>query len=144
MLASTTYHMQAVVKMGDGSNYTDGDHTFTTGAIPADRLPNLSTQLTGVGTPSPGIELLSLQPFNPKGGGNPLLAVATDLAGNVIWYYDLPANTAPFPIKPLPNGHMLVLAAPFEGQTGEVNDLREIDLAGNIIHQVTIDEIDKS
>jgi hypothetical protein len=144
MLASTTYHMQAVVKMADGSNYMDGDHTFATGAIPADRLPNISTLLTGVGTPSPGIELLSLQPFNPKGGGNPLLAVATDLAGNVIWYYDLPANTAPFPIKPLPNGHMLVLAAPFEGQTGGANDLREIDLAGNIIHQVTIDEINKS
>jgi arylsulfate sulfotransferase len=144
MLASTKYHMQAVVSMADGSKYTDGDHTFLAGAIPADRLPNISTQLSGVGTPSPGIELLSLQPFNPKGGGNPLLAVATDMAGNVIWYYDLPANTAPFPIKPLPNGHMLVLTAPFEGQVGGVNDIREIDLAGNIIHQVLLTDIDNS
>ena len=144
MRASSTYHMRAHVKRADGSVFTDADHTFTTGAIPANRVPNIATELSGIGTPDPGIELLSLQPFNPQAGGNSLLAVATDLAGNVIWYYELPANTAPFPIKPLPNGHMLVLAAPFEGTTGGANDMREIDLAGNIIHQITITDINSS
>jgi arylsulfate sulfotransferase len=135
MHASTTYHMQAVVHMPDGSQYTDADHTFMTGAIPADRLPNINTQLTGVGTQSPGVELLSLTQSDTQ---NLLCAVATDLTGNVIWYYDLPAGTSVTPIKTLPNGHMLLLTA------GAVNDVREIDLAGNLIHQITLNEINQS
>jgi arylsulfate sulfotransferase len=135
MLASTSYHMQAVVDLGNGSQYTDADHTFMTGAIPADILPNISTQLTGVGAPSPGVELLSLVLTNP---GNPLCALATDLAGNVIWYYPLPTGAFAEPIKLLPNGHMLVLTG------GTVNDIREIDLAGNMINYVTDNEINES
>lgn len=125
MLASTTYHMQAVTQLPDGSQVTDSDHTFVTGAIPADVLPNISVQLTGIGTPSPGVELLSLTQSATQ---NFLCAVATDLAGNVIWYYGLPTGAFVQPIKLLPNGHMLM-------ETG--GDIREIDLAGNIIHQVT-------
>ena len=135
MLASTSYHMQAVVDPGNGSQYTDADHTFMTGAIPADILPNISTQLTGVGAPSPGVELLSLVLTNP---GNPLCALATDLAGNVIWYYPLPTGAYVEPIKLLPNGHMLLLTG------GSINDIREIDLAGNIINQITLNSINQS
>jgi arylsulfate sulfotransferase len=138
MRASTTYHMQAVVEMSDGSQYADADHTFTTGAIPADMLPpNITTQLTGVGSPSPGIELLSLALEN-TGPQNLLCAVATDLAGNVVWYYALPVGASATPIKLLPNGHMLLLTA------GTVNDIREIDLAGNLVHQITLGEINAS
>jgi hypothetical protein len=142
MRASTTYHMQAIVSLPDGSQYSDADHTFTTGPIPASRLPNLSTQLTGVGTASPGVELMSLYPAVPPSSDDLLWAFVTDLAGNVIWYYDLPANTAPFPIKLLPNGHMLLVAAQY--QQGGVNDIREIDLAGVMIHRVTLDAINQS
>lgn len=137
MRVNTTYHMQAVVEMSDGSQYTDADHTFTTGAIPADMLPNLNSQLTGVGSPSPGIELLSLV-LDATGPQNLLCAVATDLTGNVVWYYALPVGASVTPIKLLPNGHMLLLTA------GTVNDIREIDLAGNLIHQVTLSEINTS
>ena len=135
MRESTPYHMRAVVNFADGSKYTDADHTFVTGAIPTDLRPDISAQLTGVGTPSPGIELLSLYPTS---SANLLYAVATDLAGNVIWYYKLPNGAYPFPIKLLPNGHMLIVTG------GTVNDVREIDLAGNIIHQITVDSIDAS
>jgi len=132
MLSSTTYHMQAVIQLPNGSQLMDSDQTFVTGAIPASVLPSITTQFTGVDTPSPGVELLSLIP-NPT--PNLLNAVATDLAGNVIWYYNLPAGAYPFPIKLLPNGHMLVVTG------GSVNDIREIDLAGNIIHQITAQQV---
>ena len=135
MRAMTTYHMQAVIELADGSQVLDADHTFTTGAIPANQLPNISSQLTGVGTPSPGVELLSL---NQSKTENLLCAVATDLAGNVIWYYGLPAGASVQPIKLLPDGHMLLLTY------GSVNDIREIDLAGNIIYQITLDAINES
>jgi arylsulfate sulfotransferase len=135
MRASTTYHMQAIIQLPDGSQVKDSDHTFTTGAIPAGALPNISTQLTGVGTLSPGVELLSLTLSNSQ---TALCAVATDLAGNVIWYYDLPIGVYPEPIKLLPNGHMLLITA------GLANDVREIDLAGNIINQVTTNQITAS
>ncbi len=135
MRASTPYHMQALIDMASGAQVADTDHTFTTGAIPADRLPTITTQLTGAGTPNAGVELLSLIQENTQ---NLICAVATDLAGNVIWYYDLPLGDYPFPIKLLPNGHFLVLTE------GNDNDVREIDLAGNIIHQVTIDQINAS
>lgn len=135
MRANTTYDMRAVIHLPDGSQVTDLDHTFTTGTIPADRLPNITTQLTGAGTPSPGVELLSLIQSKTQ---NLLCAVATDLAGNVIWYYDLPTGVSAFPIKPLPNGHMVVLTS------GNVNDVREIDLAGNIINQISGVQIENS
>jgi len=139
MRAGTTYHMQAIVDLMDGSQLLDTDHVFTTGSIPVERLPNITAQQFGVGTPSPGIELLSL---NPDNGGNPLSTVATDLEGNVIWYYDLESTEWPFPIKPLPNGHMLVNAAPI-GTTG-VNEIREIDLAGNIINRITLNAVNQA
>ena len=135
MLASTTYHMQAIVDLANGLQYMDADQTFMSGAIPANILPNISTQLTGVGTPSPGVELLSLTQGATQ---NLLCAVATDLAGNVIWYYPLPTGAYAEPIKLLSNGHMLLLTA------GSVNDIREIDLAGNIINQITLGSINES
>jgi hypothetical protein len=139
MRAGTTYHMQAVADLADGSQLLDTDQTFTTGSIPADRLPNMMTQVSGVGTPSPGVELFSLIPGNSN--GNTLSTVATDLEGNVIWYYDLESNLYPEPVKPLPNGHMLVNAMPLSSGT---NEIREIDLAGNIINRVTTTAVDKA
>ena len=132
MRGNTKYHMQAVVKLSDGTQYSDVDQTFLTGSIPASQLPNITTELTGFDTPSPGVELLSL---TEAATANTQSAIATDLDGNVIWYYPLPQGVFPEPIKLLPNGHMLMLLV------GNENDVREVDLAGNIIHMVTAAEI---
>ena len=35
MLGNTAYHMQASVQLADGVTANDIDHTFTTGAVPA-------------------------------------------------------------------------------------------------------------
>ncbi len=132
MRGNTSYHMQALVKLSDGTQYIDADKTFLTGSIPAGQLPNITTELTGIGPPSPGVELLSLTQTPTE---NTQCAVATDLGGNVIWYYSLPQGVFPEPIKLLPNGHMLMLLG------GNENDVREVDLAGNIIQMVTTAEI---
>jgi hypothetical protein len=139
MRAGTTYHMQAIVDLADGSQLLDTDHTFATGSIPVERIPNITAQQFGVGTPSAGIELLSM---NPDNDGNLLSTVATDLEGNVIWYYDLESTEWPYPIKPLPNGHMLVNVSPLE--TPGVNEIREIDLAGNIINHITLNAVNQA
>jgi hypothetical protein len=140
MRAGTTYHMQAVVNLINGSQLVDTDHTFTTGSIPADQLPNMTTQLSGIGTPSDGIELFSLIPYT---AGNLLSAVATDLEGNVIWYYDLESTNEAFPIKPLPNGHMLVNAYPALNLPGP-NEIREIDLAGNVVNRIPVASVNQA
>jgi arylsulfate sulfotransferase len=138
MRANTTYHMQALVGLLDGSKQQDTDHTFTTGPVPADRLPNMTTQQ--VGAASDGIDLFSLI---PNAVGNVLSTMATDLEGNVIWYYDLDSSDYPFPVKLLPNGHMLVLVFPFAGP-GPDNEIREIDLAGNIISHLTLASVNQA
>ena len=134
MRASSTYHMQAIVLLPDGTTVYDNDHTFTTGALPAALLPVLQVQQTAGMTPAPGVEMLNLI---DESAADALTAVVTDLAGNVIWYYPMqPAN--PFPMKPLPNGHILMV-------TNGVNEnaAQEIDLAGNIIWQVTVADIEQ-
>jgi hypothetical protein len=68
--------------------------------------------------------------------------VATDLQGNVIWYYDLGQTDWAYPIKPLPNGDMLVNASP-TATTG-VNEIREVDLAGNIISRITLNAVNQA
>lgn len=132
MRASSTYHIRATIQLGDGTQLLDADHAFTTGALPADRLPAITAQQFGGIAPASGIELLSLLFFAAP--GNQLTAVATDLSGNVIWYYDLGPGGEPFPIKLLPNGHMLLVAAP-------ADEIREIDLAGNVINRISVNEL---
>ena len=86
MRAGTTYHMQAMVHLPNGSTVFDNDQVFTTGALPADMLPNLTVQQTAGMNPASGVELLCL--FE-EASQSQLTAVVTDLAGNVIWYYPI-------------------------------------------------------
>jgi arylsulfate sulfotransferase len=57
--------------------------------------------------------------------------VVSDIEGNVIWYYPIQPQF-PFPIKLLPNGHMLVVLA---------NEIREVDLAGNLIYGLPLVQV---
>lgn len=143
MLATTLYHMQAIVTFTDGTQYFDTDQTFTTGAVPADHLrATLSATTTPGMTPQSGIELVDLVTTG---------AEATDLAGNIIWYYDGPAagGTILQPLRPLHNGHFLLVLAPNSSVplTGPpitpttTDEIREIDLAGNTIQSLNITDL---
>jgi len=143
MRAGSVYHMQASLHLPDGTVEYDGDHSFTTGALPASLLPPLAVEQTAGMTPAPGVEMLDL--INES--ANALTTVVTDLEGNVIWYYPIQPLYG-FPIRPLPNGHMLIVTT---GSTEEAaltapvntNELQEIDLAGNVIYQLTQYQIDQ-
>ena len=124
MTPQTTYHMRART-----DTWVDEDQTFTTGALPA-QLPPPSitvTRPTPSLSPAPGVELFSLV----ARGAPKLQSLATDLQGNVIWYYPLGST----PIKPMDNGHFILSI---------IEDLREIDLAGNTIRDVSVDQVNQS
>ena len=137
MKANTLYHMRGVVQFGDGTQFMDADHTFTTGGLPAAQVPKLTATTTAGMTPQGGVELLAFLNIGAATGQTPI--AVTDLAGNVIWSYNpagLPAGDLPNPIKLLPNGHFLINfggAAP----DGANSILQEVDLGGNLIWQMT-------
>lgn len=142
MRADTVYHMRAQVRLADGSTFSDVDHTFTTGSLPADRLPTLLATTMPGQAPQSGVELVDLS-FNTLPNG--IEAMVTDLEGNVIWFYDnaLPlAKPALEPIKPLPNGHLLlgfvdISSGSAEGPEGKNSIMQEVDLTGNVVWQMT-------
>ena len=46
MKQSTPYHMRGVIQFADGTSFDDSDFTFTTGALPAALVPNLTVTTT--------------------------------------------------------------------------------------------------
>ncbi len=131
MMPKTTYHMRAHVD-GPSGSWVDDDQTFTTGAIGVSLFASgsgtisagppsgtMAANATGTG-PAPGIELLTLASI-----------AATDLSGHVIWY--CPQNA--FPAKLLPNGHFLLVTT---------SDLLEVDLACNVVRDVSLAQVNQS
>lgn len=132
MLPQTTYHMRAHVN-GPSGSWVDQDQTFTTGVLPETQTPGaasppqfpvISVTLPTPGlTPSPGVELLSVT--------SAVQAVAVDLQGNVIWY--CPGNAEP--VKPMQNGHFIIVRP---------TDLQEVDLACNVVRDVSMAQVNES
>jgi hypothetical protein len=153
MRQNSTYHMRAVLTENKGPIVNDQDHTFTTSSFPADLLPTLSAATSPGQTPQPGIELLNASNYGNKN----LQAYATDLKGNIIWGYNYPARASKYtfvqPIKQLSNGNFIVvlgytsqLGIPGDGATltpaqADVSVVREIDLAGDPVKQLTLDSL---
>ena len=140
MRINTPYHMRAVLKFADGTEFDDVDHSITTGDIPVANLPSVSTVTTAGATPQPGVELLDL-----VGGVAQRSIAVSDLAGNIIWTYDTGLAQAFIgdPVKLLPNGHFLMnvgLGAP----DGANSFLREVDLVGNTIWQMDFGQLNKA
>jgi len=130
MKPNTTYHMRGHANWGNVV-WVDQDRTFKTGTLSAAGLvapPIVVTHPDPNLTPAAGVELFDgLAPTAP----NLVQSFVTDLEGNVIWYY--PAST--FPIKPLQNGHFIANLS---------TDLREIDLLGNTIRDVSIAQLNQA
>jgi arylsulfate sulfotransferase len=142
MQPSTTYHMRAHVDWYGGGSWVDQDQTFTTGALPAGTgstgrlvVPTLTvTEPTQGLKPSGGVELVDLI---SQTNTYLLDTFVTDLQGNIIWYYDVGPQNEAFPIRVMANGHLLLGLGTGIAGTG----LLEIDLAGNTIHSVSLQQI---
>jgi hypothetical protein len=94
-------------------------------------------------SPSPGIELLDLIGVPT----NQVVAAAIDLQGNLVWYYDWdnPGNEIPSPIKLLSNGHMkIVIGTDTGADVYPASVVREIDLAGNTIAELTLPQLNNA
>jgi arylsulfate sulfotransferase len=138
MLAGRTYHMRATIKFDDGSQFSDSDHTFTTGEVAIPGLPKLVATTTGGFTPQPGIELVNLLTFRDD---IPSLSVVTDLDGNVLWSYSPEfLGAIANPIKMMPNGHFLINFT--GGPDGSV--LQEVDLSGQVVWQMTAMQLNQA
>ena len=140
MRPNTTYHMQAVVQFSDGGSATDVDHTFLTGG--ASLTPNLSVTTTPGMTPQSGVEELTF-----LNGASTGLAVS-DLEGNILWSYVLPSNGISYDdiegAKLLPNGDFLISVGQgsvAEPVPGDVSAIREIDLAGNTVREISTTDL---
>lgn len=145
MRANTAYHMRATVAFQNGITTQDVDHTFTTGSLPGNLQSQISATTTSGQTPQPGIEML-----NPIYGA-PAIA-ATDLQGNIIWTYNPPDNLGAgaqwYAPKQLANGDYIALASIASSQVsptgvpaGTADMVREFDLAGNTVKQITMDQL---
>ena len=127
MKQNSEYHMRAVVN--SVGQVFDTDHTFHTGSIPAGIIPSFHVTIPRGQQPTSGVRLVS-------GAGQEF---ALNNAGDVIWYYPYQTSRdSPFLTKLLPNGHMLILI-PLVNPTSST--LREVDLAGNTIRELTLDQL---
>ena len=127
MLPDTQYHMRAAIRLEDGSTVYDGDHTFSTGPLPATGIPRLS--VTSPGIPCPGVELVNMNPGSP---------VAAELDGSVCWYYynehDLEFDAHPMPLRQLSNGNFMVLVTNrYTKDNTPYCVLREVDLTSTTV-----------
>ena len=149
MKANTTYHLRAVVKFNDGRVGMDSDQTFKTGSLPAEILEGTTVKTGSGATPQSGVELVDATLSDLP---TYLEAFVTDLQGNLIWGYNYPdheKNSIVQPIKLLPNGDfglIISYASQFvfkPDQRSNINTLREIDLAGNTVRELPLDELNK-
>lgn len=134
MRPSTTYHMRMNVQWKNGRAWIDRDHIVTTGAIaPQGSLTLHVTRpsQTALATfAQQGVELLNLADTGPS----TLQEAVSDLDGNIIWFYSPANGESVLPLKPLSNGHMI---GDVTLPTGGGSTLREIDLAGTTIRELS-------
>jgi arylsulfate sulfotransferase len=141
MKLNSTYHMRAVLRLGDGSEFDDSDHTFMTGDLPPASVPNLTGIATTGASPQSGVELLAL-----TAGTNQTSVVVADLFGNTIWSYNPPGlhvGSGANPVKLLTNGHFLInFSTPVPDGGGSV--LQEVDLGGQVIWEMTAAQLNQA
>ncbi|MGH9535583.1 MAG: aryl-sulfate sulfotransferase [Terriglobales bacterium] len=134
MQANSEYHMRAVIALPDGETVYDLDHTFETGTIPANLVPAVAPN-PAAGSPDGGLVTIDMI---PPGGLTPGPEVVTDTQGRTLWYYEDPNYSGDIQgMKRLADGNLL-----FE-ETNSANSsiLREIDLAGDTLRQLTLTQL---
>jgi arylsulfate sulfotransferase len=112
--------------------------TFTTGSLPTTLEFPTNTVPIPAGPPSSITAPILLHGYLPTAGSLPLVQSATDLSGNVLWYYPHPVGQL---TRTEVGGKMFVLIS---HQTNLYNNvLQEIDLAGNITLATNVHRINE-
>jgi hypothetical protein len=136
MLPNTTYVMRHVLDNGTVSTPL----SFTTGSLPTNvAFPTFTVQRA----PSPGTDLTqdTVLHFGIARGPNVVDTLATDLRGNIDWYYDPVANNFPsFGTSLAPGGMVYLIGGNIFG-AAEADRLRVIDLAGGTVRETNISAV---
>jgi arylsulfate sulfotransferase len=137
MYASTAYFMRPQIMTG--GKITNGAVVpFTTGPLPANIPFPPVTVKTPAGPNTDTTDSVVLFNLVSYGATVSYPAVATDLSGNILWYY-YASDSAHYILltRPLPGGNMLTIQnGPAWNPVSQHQQLlREIDLAGNVIHE---------
>jgi arylsulfate sulfotransferase len=142
MLGTTKYHIRGQVVLANGATWSDADMTCTTGTPPVTAKVTVTT--TDGATPQPGIEM-----WNTLIPTSDAPAFATDLNGNVLWTYTFQGTSSDLlqGIQLLPNGDFLMVLSYLSSlvvtQPGVLNEVREVDLAGNTVRSLTMDTLNQ-
>lgn len=148
MLARSSYHMHALVTLNNGASFTDGDQAFNTGDAP--KTSPIQITAPGGGSPQPGVEL-----YDTVIPHTEAQLFVTDLQGNVLWTYKYDGSSvdAIQAARVLPNGHFLVLISFLSSLPpnqlsnlpgGTLDLIREVDLAGNTIRELSLAQLQQS
>lgn len=151
MLAQTTYHMRAQIVLDDGATLTSIDHDqFASGLPLTTGTPPLTSPVTiaDSSAPQPGIEM-----WNTIIPATQTQLFATDLQGHVLWTYTHQGTTLDTiqGAQLLPDGDMLMVISYLSSLTagvasahpGTINAVREVDLAGNTVREITMDQLNQ-
>ena len=128
MLPNTTYLMRYVLNDGTASTPL----TFTTGSLPSNlQFPTVTTTLAPTAGNDPSADMIVHAGINDPAGT--ISTFATDLQGNIIWYYDSVTNNFPGYFTSLaPNGTVYLLSS---------DTMLQVDLAGDTLHQTNISAV---
>jgi hypothetical protein len=133
MLPATTYTMYSQTQTA--GNMTNGANlTFTTGDPPAALgkkhvLPGFTVNVPA-GPQSDTVDSMLLWGFTGS-----VMPVATDLNGDIMWYYS--GGNGALVTRPLAGGTILTIqgGTSWNSADTELQLIREIDLAGNVVHE---------
>jgi hypothetical protein len=143
MYPSTAYNMFTQTKT---SGITTNGPTvgFTTGALPKNiSFPKFTVKTAGTDTTYP---VILHNPIVFGGEGSVYPDMATDLKGNIIWYYSSTDVThSDVLTRPLPGGGSLTLQddLAWDPIVTQEQFLRQIDLAGNIVRETNMGVIQR-
>lgn len=151
MRAQTLYHMKAQITLDDGAIFTDVDHNEFASGQPLETGNPPSTSpimIKASGTPQSGIEL-----WNTILPTSYTEAFATDLQGNVIWTYTYQGSILDLiqGYQLLPDGNFLMVISYLSSlnpgvlatNPGTIDVVREVDLAGNTVREISMDTLNK-
>jgi arylsulfate sulfotransferase len=137
MYPNTTYQMYSQTVTG-ARTVNGSPVNFTTGALPANIPFPAFTAIVPVGPQTDTSSSVILHNQLQLGGATNYPEVATDLSGNILWYY-YPNDSTRIEVltRPLPNGTFLGIQSGLAWNPASQSEqlLRQVDLAGNILRE---------
>ena len=128
MYPNTTYKMHWETMTPAGAPlFTGTDYSFTTGPLPTDIVFPATTVLVPATPPTSNSAPILLHDYHSQDGSSYIVPTATDLSGNILWYYP---RTVSLLTRTEVGGNFFIV---YVGSTNPyLQIIREVDLAGNI------------